>query len=1035
MLATMASVVPASGQDLLGGNGDFENGTLSGWTVTEGGGWDVVSFIHPDKEGVYYASTCDDVWPSDGGCRNSSGEADTGVLISDVFTVDAHYLQFRIAGFSGPDCGRGHNEISLRRASDHHALFSAFVPCQNAFQTHAWDVSQLTGQPVYLRAQDDDAAISWAWIAIDDVHLTDDAPDTSSVTTEPPVRKLSSGALGEYNEGPAWSPDGQRIAFLSRGGSGFSDLYLVRTDGTDLQRLTMDGDWDGMPIWSPDGLRLAFSSRKGIRSDDARIHLIDASGDSRRHLTADLDRGSHQSPAWSPDGEQIAFVSHESSSRSHIWIVEIASGVLTQKTSGDFLDRQPFWSPDGQLGFQSNRDSDERHDDIYVFEEDGSLSNLTRHPARDGFWFYSSAGRSPWSPDGRWIAFSSDRDSQTDAGDIYLYETGSGAIRRMTASRKTEFAATWSPDSQRLAYEYSNQGNEDLFVVDITTGVTVRITDEQTGDSQPVWSPDGKWIAYTAVLGTRMDIMVVSSSRQLELIASSEETTTIDEDVLIGSSTQLEELLERVGDHRFKVFGDLTLSNTDLTDLTALKGLIGVEGGMLRIQGNELLKSLKGLEQLRQLDELAIRGNPQLESLQGLGGLVEVTHRAIIEGNRGLLSLEGLHNLRLAGQLIVSGNFSLPNLEGLGRLHTVGGWPTYAYDDLIIARNQSLQNLAGLDSLSRVDGTLDITGNPNLTSLSGLENLNYIQLSLKIDANPMLQNLDGLASLDTLTGVPWLGYQGGRVDISRNTSLKNLRGLDGLRGIRLPLRLSRNDSLTSLAGVRGFDYGNLEISECHSLTDLADLLGRRHANNVVLKENASLQTLAGLDSIQEVGSLNLSENPSLTSLTGLEQLGRVRENLTIFSNDRLERLPLTSLTRVEGNLWVHNNPALAVGEAEALQARLNGQTADEDSTAADEPVFTRTILYPAYPNPFNAVVQVTYDLAEGSRQHEPVRLSIYSMTGQLVRTLVWSMQASGRYHVEWDGTDATGRDAAAGVYLVRFETQDIRKTTKVLLIR
>ena len=84
-----------------------------------------------------------------------------------------------------------------------------------------------------------------------------------------------------------------------------------------------------------------------------------------------------------------------------------------------------------------------------------------------------------------------------------------------------------------------------------------------------------------------------------------------------------------------------------------------------------------------------------------------------------------------------------------------------------------------------------------------------------------------------------------------------------------------------------------------------------------------------------------------------------------------------------------------------------------------------------YPNPFNPETTISYDVAKTGT----VRLSVYALTGQLVRTLVDGGRAAGRYSVMWDGTDNAGRDVASGVYLCRIAAGEYRAVRKMLLTR
>ena len=84
-----------------------------------------------------------------------------------------------------------------------------------------------------------------------------------------------------------------------------------------------------------------------------------------------------------------------------------------------------------------------------------------------------------------------------------------------------------------------------------------------------------------------------------------------------------------------------------------------------------------------------------------------------------------------------------------------------------------------------------------------------------------------------------------------------------------------------------------------------------------------------------------------------------------------------------------------------------------------------------YPNPFNPETTIRYTLSETGAVH----LSLYNVSGQLIRTLVEGERAAGSYSVTWDGRDDAGRDVASGMYLGRLEVGGFRSVRKVLLVR
>jgi Tol biopolymer transport system component len=100
------------------------------------------------------------------------------------------------------------------------------------------------------------------------------------------------------------------------------------------------------------------------------------------------------------------------------------------------------------------------------------------------------------SPDGKWIAFTTNRGGTWD---IYVVDTtGNGIIRPNAVVRNdaTDVLPIWSPNSQYLAYLSNRDHNWELYIVDVVTGVETRLTDSPTNDIHPAWSPDGSQILF-----------------------------------------------------------------------------------------------------------------------------------------------------------------------------------------------------------------------------------------------------------------------------------------------------------------------------------------------------------------------------------------------------------------------------------------------------------------------------------------------------------------------------------------------------------
>ena len=334
---------------------------------------------------------------------------------------------------------------------------------------------------------------------------------------------------------PAFSPDGDRIAFRSeRDGGG---IYVMKANGESPVRVC---DFGYSPSWSPDGAQVLVGTEKipqpSTRPTKSQLWSIELKSGQRQRIS----EGDALQPTFSPHQKRIAYWSRPDryGQREHIWTVPASGGEPAAVTDGASTDLNPVWSPDGKyLYFSSNRGGSSNIWRVLIDEDTGVTSGAPEAVtsigattsvlyfsfSRNGQLAYSaqtdsrnlrSVALSPglsvsgkptaitqgslqlWfpdvSPDGHWLtAYSMGQQRH-----IYVLRTDGTEQHDLTPDNYRHAWPRWSPDGQRIAFTSRRTGDYELWIMN-RDGSGLRQVTQSAGGHYAPWSVDGSMIAYS----------------------------------------------------------------------------------------------------------------------------------------------------------------------------------------------------------------------------------------------------------------------------------------------------------------------------------------------------------------------------------------------------------------------------------------------------------------------------------------------------------------------------------------------------------
>jgi Tol biopolymer transport system component len=298
-------------------------------------------------------------------------------------------------------------------------------------------------------------------------------PKARAVADELLTEKRSDGTL---HLAPALSPDGSQVAYFSEKDFYFVDLYLADGNtGKVIRRLlksTFSSNYEtfrfinSQASWSPDGKFLAFAAKRGPRDD---IVIVDVKRN-KQVKRIEVELNGVTTPSWSPDGERLVFTGYDGGI-SDLFVVNRDGSGLRRLTEDKYADLHPVWSPDGKsIAFATDRGPGTNFTTLELGNFRIALLDIESGSVRELEGMESGRNSSPvWAPDGRSLAFVSDRNGVSN---IFLYDLDDRHVYQLTdfytgVSGITPLSPvmSWARDADRLAFNYYEKGQYDVYTL------------------------------------------------------------------------------------------------------------------------------------------------------------------------------------------------------------------------------------------------------------------------------------------------------------------------------------------------------------------------------------------------------------------------------------------------------------------------------------------------------------------------------------------------------------------------------------------
>lgn len=312
-------------------------------------------------------------------------------------------------------------------------------------------------------------------------------------------RILTKEKEGEWIDPVDWSPDGKNIlATIHKGSDKKSDLVLVSAvDGTfrtHKTRETGNRYYSSEYLFSPDGLYIACNRSLNKNTPEHDIFLLSLDDS---HETTLIQHPAHDYIlGWLPDGKKLLFASDRSGS-TDAWIIHVDEGkprgapILVRRNIG--LIRALEITKDGAL-FYSTPGS---LFDIYTASLDSETGLIVDPPKKEPLTYEGSNMSPSWSPDGKYLVYTSLRGPSRGQNITCIYSDETGEVRELMFDKKLVYPR-WTHDGRHLYAQAAVGDGQGIYRIDVKTEEVVPFIENKGKDyfHTVQISTDGKWIVY-----------------------------------------------------------------------------------------------------------------------------------------------------------------------------------------------------------------------------------------------------------------------------------------------------------------------------------------------------------------------------------------------------------------------------------------------------------------------------------------------------------------------------------------------------------